>query len=102
SLEPDRQNELARRMAIFAAMVEIMDRNIGRVIRDLRSHGELEITVILFTSDNGASAEWDPYGFDDNSGPQNTLHRGPELRRMGQPGSYLSYGAGWANACNTP
>jgi len=57
---------------------------------------------VLFTSDNGACAEWDPYGFDDNSGPQNTLHRGQDLRTMGQPGSYHSYGSGWANASNTP
>jgi arylsulfatase len=72
------------------------------VIDDLRSNGELENTVVLFTSDNGACAEWDPYGFDINSGPQNVLHRGAELRKMGQPGTYHSYGSAWANACNTP
>ena len=102
SLEPDRKKDLARRMAVYAAMVEIMDRNIGRVIDDLRSHGELDNTLVLFTSDNGACAEWDPYGFDINSGPQNRLHRGAELREMGQPGTYHSYGSAWANACNTP
>ena len=102
SLEPDRKKDLARRMAVYAAMVEIMDRNIGRVIEDLRSHGELDNTLVLFTSDNGACAEWDPYGFDVNSGPQNKLHRGPELRNIGQPGTYHSYGSAWANACNTP
>ena len=79
-----------------------MDRNIGRVIEDLRSHGELDNTLVLFTSDNGACAEWDPNGFDINSGPQNVLHRGPELRNMGQPGTYHSYGSAWANTCNTP
>jgi arylsulfatase len=102
SLEPDRQKDLARRMATFAAMVEIMDRNIGRVIEALRSHRELDNTVVLFTSDNGACAEWDPWGFDISSGPQNVLHRGTELRQIGQPGSYQSYGSGWANASNTP
>ena len=102
SLEPDRKKDLARRMAIFAAMVEIMDRNIGRVIDDLRSHGELDNTLVMFTSDNGACAEWDPNGFDINSGPQNVLHRGDELRKMGQPGTYHSYGSAWANTCNTP
>ncbi len=102
SLEPDRKNDLARRMAVFAAMVEIMDRNIGRVLDDLRSNRELDNTVVLFTSDNGACAEWDPYGFDINSGPKNVLHRGADLRRMGQPGTYHSYGSGWANASNTP
>jgi len=102
SLEPDRRKDLARRMAVFAAMVEIMDRNIGRVIDDLRTHGQLDNTLILFTADNGACAEWDPYGFDINSGPQNVLHRGDDLRKMGQPGTYHSYGSAWANACNTP
>ena len=64
SLTSDRQRDLARRMAIYAAMVERMDANIGRVIDDLRQHGELEDTLIVFLSDNGACAEWDPRGFD--------------------------------------
>jgi arylsulfatase len=102
SLEPDRRQDLARRMAIYAAMVEVMDRNIGRVIDDLRASRQLDSTLVLFFSDNGACAEWDPYGFDRFSGPQNELHRGEALAGMGQPGTYHSYGSGWANACNTP
>jgi len=102
ALEPDRRKDLARRMAIYAAMVEVMDRNIGRVIDDLRTGGQLDNTLVLFFSDNGACAEWDPYGFDKSSGPHNHLHRGEELAGMGQPGTYHSYGSGWANACNTP
>jgi arylsulfatase A-like enzyme len=89
-------------MAIFAAMVEVMDRNIGRVIEDLRANRQLENTLVLFFSDNGACAEWDPYGFDKSSGPQNQLHRGDELAGMGQPGTYHSYGSGWANAAIRP
>jgi arylsulfatase len=102
SLDPERSADLARRMAVYAAMVEIMDRNIGRVIRELETHGQLDNTLILFLSDNGACAEWDPWGFDGRSGPDNRLHRGAELERIGQPGTYHSYGSGWANACNTP
>jgi arylsulfatase A-like enzyme len=102
TLDADRRQDLARRMATFAAMVDVMDRNIGRVMDKLRAQGQLENTLVLFHSDNGACAEWDPYGFDINSGPQNVLHRGEELARMGQPGTYHSYGSGWANACNTP
>ena len=89
-------------MAIYAAMVEIMDRNIGRVLDDLRANGELESTLVLFLCDNGACAEWDPFGFDVSSGPQNILHKGADLEKMGQPGTYHSYGSGWANASNTP
>jgi arylsulfatase len=58
--------------------------------------------LVLFLSDNGACAEWDPWGFDVNSGPQNTLHQGADLDNMGQPGTYHSYGSAWANVSNTP
>ncbi|HBY63112.1 MAG TPA: arylsulfatase [Solibacterales bacterium] len=98
----DRRKDLARRMAVFAAMVDRMDWNIGRVVADLESKGELENTLILFCSDNGSCAEWDPWGFDLRSGPDNVLHAGDRLLEMGQPGTYHSYGSGWANVGNTP
>lgn len=97
-----RRKDLARRMAVFAAMVDRMDQNIGRVLDDLEARGELSNTLILFCADNGACAEWDPWGFDVSSGPTNVLHTGAELDGMGQPGSYHSYGSGWANTSNTP
>ena len=102
SLDADRRHDLARRMAIFAAMVEQMDRNIGRMIDALKASGELDNTLVVFFSDNGACAEWDPYGFDKESGPTNILHKGEMLKTMGQPGTYHSYGSAWANACATP
>lgn len=102
SLPVDRRADLTRRMATYAAMVEIMDRNIGRVIADLKRNKELDNTLIVFLSDNGACAEWDPLGFDDNPYPKNKLYRGAELAGMGLKGTFHSYGSGWANACNTP
>lgn len=102
SLAADRRTDLARRMATFAAMVDQMDRGIGRVLESLKSSGELDNTLILFCSDNGACAEWDPFGFDVSSGPQNVLHTGEKLAGMGQPGTYHSYGSAWANMGNTP
>lgn len=102
SLPADRRRDLARRMAIFAAMVEQMDAGIGRVVQDLEARGDLQNTLILFCSDNGACAEWDPYGFDVSSGPTNVLHSGEQLAGMGQPGTYHSYGSAWANFSNTP
>jgi len=120
SLDEDRRADLARRMAVYAAMVENMDRNIGRIVTDLKERGELENTLILFLSDNGACAEWEPFGFDldreDYAGNKpgfginggtpnkpNILHRGDELQKMGgMTGSLFSYGSAWANACNTP
>jgi arylsulfatase A-like enzyme len=117
SLPAERRADLAQRMAVYAGMVTGMDRNIGRLVNDLRGHGELENTLVLFLSDNGACAEWEPFGFDLRpvARPQagtginigtpsapNVLHRGDDLARMGGPGSLFSYGSGWANACNTP
>jgi arylsulfatase A-like enzyme len=102
SLPEDRRADLAMRMAIYAAMVDRMDQNIGRVTADLRVKGELDNTLVLFLSDNGACAEWDPFGFDVSSSPNNVLHRGDDLARMGSRGTYHSVGSGWANASNTP
>lgn len=102
SLPEDRRADLVRRMATYSAMVEILDRNVGRVVADLKKNGELDNTLIVFLSDNGACAEWDPYGFDNNPYPTNKLYRGADLDEMGQPGTFHSYGTGWANACNTP
>jgi arylsulfatase len=102
SLPDERRADLAMRMAIYAAMIDRMDQNIGRVTQDLRAKGELDDTLILFLSDNGACAEWDPFGFDGGSSPDNVLHRGDDLERMGSRGTYHSVGSGWANASNTP
>ena len=102
SLPEDRRRDLARRMAVYAAMVDRLDAAVGRVVGELRQQGQLANTLILFLSDNGACWEWDPLGFDGSSGPKNTLHSGPDLKQVGGPTSYISYGSGWANAGNTP
>ena len=102
SLSEERRTDLTYRMAIYAAMVDRMDSNIGRIIDDLKAKDELDNTLIIFISDNGACAEWDPNGFDVNSSNNNILHRGNQLEKMGGPDSYHSLGSGWANACNTP
>lgn len=119
SLDAERREDLAHRMAVYAAMVQTMDTNIGRVVDSLREHGELDNTLILFISDNGACAEWEPFGFDLNPadyannppghginggtpGKPNILHTGESLKIMGGPGSLFSYGSAWANLSNTP
>ena len=98
----DRRVGSCARMAIYAAMVDCMDRNIGFVIDDLRDAGELENTLVIFISDNGACAEWDPWGFDIESSPSDKLHRGADIEAMGSNGTFHRAGSGWANACNTP
>lgn len=104
SLPEDRRRDLARRMAVYAAMVARMDAAIGRVLANLKSTGQMDNTLIFFLSDNGACAEWDPFGFDVATGPKSTniLHAGDDLKTVGGPDSYISYGSGWANASNTP
>ncbi|MEM7391876.1 MAG: sulfatase-like hydrolase/transferase, partial [Verrucomicrobiota bacterium] len=102
-IDPDRQKDLARRMAVFAAMVESVDQGIGRMVEHLKATGDLENTLILFLSDNGACYEWGPYGFDGVSRRGTTkLYREAELRKIGGPGTHQSYGSGWANLGNTP
>ena len=102
SLAKDRRLDLARRMAIYAAMIDRLDQQIGRVVAHLEAVGELDNTLIVFTSDNGACFEWDPFGFDIVSSNQNILHSAEQLDEMGKPGTFHSVGSGWANAGNTP
>jgi arylsulfatase len=81
----------AAKMAIHAAMVDRMDREIGRVLAQLKAMGVFEKTLILFASDNGASAE--------------IMVRGeghdPAVP-MGSRKSFLCLGPGWSSAANTP
>ena len=112
-LGEDRKEDLAMRMAVYAGMLDNMDQNIGRVISELSRRGELDNTLILFMSDNGACAEWDPFGFEypdydarvagGTPGHPNVLHTGESLEKLGGPdGPLFSYGSGWANVSNTP
>jgi arylsulfatase len=103
SLDADRREDLARRMAIFAAMVEHVDRGIGQIVAHLRATDSLDNTLILVTSDNGGCYEWGPLGFDEHSRKGVTrLHKGEALATMGGPGTYHSVGSGWSNLSNTP
>ncbi len=103
SLDKDRQLDLARRMSVFAAMVEGVDKGVGQIIEHLKQTDDLENTLILFLSDNGACYEWGPFGFDGKSRlGTTTLRTGDALREIGGRGTHQSYGSGWANLGNTP
>ena len=90
SLSKGKREEMDLRMAIYAAMIDRMDQNIGRLINDLKSKGLYDNTIIMFLNDNGACAENDMLG----SGPKEQLET--------KEGYLLSYGKAWANASNTP
>ncbi len=99
----NRQEDLVYRMATFAAMIDHVDQGIGRILTLLEKGGDLENTLILFTSDNGACYEWGPYGFDQSSRKGFTqLHEGEALRGVGSPGTYHSVGSAWSCLSNTP
>lgn len=102
-LPEDRREDLAHRMAVFAAMIEHIDRGVGRIIEHLEATGQLDNTLIMFSSDNGACYEWGPFGFDERSKAGITkLHRGEDLKKVGGPGTYHSVGSGWSCLSNTP
>jgi len=81
----------AGKMAVHAAMVDRMDREIGRVLAQLRAMWALDNTLILFLSDNGASAEMMVRGDGHN----------PEAD-YGSSATFLSLGPGWSSLANTP
>ena len=91
-LSAAQKTKMADRMEIYAAQVDAIDRNVGRLVGKLRELGQFDNTLIFFLSDNGCSAEGGPGGFD----------RGIKGVPIGSGRSYLSAGLEWANACNTP
>ena len=104
---PDKQWD-ARAMAVHAAMIDRMDQGIGRIIQALRKTGQLDNTLILFLSDNGASPEncaaYGP-GFDRPNKTRDGLPIVYDLKKQLLPGaetSYASIGQRWANVANTP
>ncbi|MBI4623219.1 MAG: arylsulfatase [Verrucomicrobia bacterium] len=81
----------AAKMAIHAAMVDRMDQEIGSVIAQVRAMGAFDNTLILFASDNGASAEMIVRG--DGHDP---------AAPMGSAATFLCLGPGWSSAANAP
>ena len=104
---PEREQELfARHMAVYAAMVDNLDQNVGRLLAALAELGELDNTIVLFTSDNGASREGEAVG---TTAYYVHLLQGDDvdadiarLDEIGGPTTTPHYPRGWAMACNTP
>lgn len=104
---PDKEWD-ARAMAVHAAMIDRMDQGIGSMIKALRETGQLENTLILFLSDNGASPEnsaaYGP-GFDRPGETRDGRKIDYDLKKQVMPGSqttFASIGQRWANVANTP
>ena len=98
-LPPDEQQRGARIMATYAAMVELMDRNLGRVLHALEQTGTLDNTVVLFLSDNGPDArDISGYPFYATWLRQNFETDAP----TGNADSFLFAGPGWGQVSATP
>jgi len=91
SLTPDQKTFQSAKMSVHAAMVDRTDREIGRVLEQVAAMGAADDTLVLFMSDNGASAEQIIRGDGEDPAAQ-----------PGSPKSFLCLGPGWSTACNTP
>tara|TARA_R110002049_G_scaffold309268_1_gene519546 strand:+ start:64395 stop:66107 length:1713 start_codon:yes stop_codon:yes gene_type:complete len=97
TLTDAQRDDLDFKMALFAAIVDRLDQNVGRVIDHLRSIGELDNTLLVFVSDNGGTKETGLFGI---KGDANTVETYSSWARKG--GWSSSYGQGWANLSNVP
>jgi len=91
SLTDEQKRYQATKMAIHAAMVDRLDQEVGRLIAQLKTMDAYDDTIIMFGSDNGASAE--------------ILNRGDRHTQGSDPGSgksFLCLGPGWSSAANSP
>jgi arylsulfatase A-like enzyme len=100
SLSPEEQKKEARKMELYAGMVDNLDYNVGRLINHLKETGQYENTLIVFMSDNGAAGE-DFYN-NKNYGPYLQENYSDEYAEMGKVNSYISYGPQWAEAGSSP
>ncbi len=91
TLTPDQRTFQASKMAFHAAMVDRMDREIGRILAQVKAMGAQEDTLVIFLSDNGASAEMMVRG--DRHDPH---------AESGSAATFLSIGPGWSSVANTP
>ncbi|MCH6202050.1 arylsulfatase [Aquiflexum sp. LQ15W] len=100
SLSSEEQKMEARKMELYAGMVDNLDYNIGRLIQYLKEIGEYENTLIVFMSDNGAAAE--DFYYED--GFKNLIRENhtDAYADMGKPNSFISYGPQWAEAGSSP
>ena len=107
TLSDDEKRLYARMMEVFAGFMSHTDHHIGRVIDFLTKIGELDNTIVVAISDNGASAEGGPHG---SLNEANFFNRVPEtvaenlakIDELGGPNTFNHYPFGWTWAGNTP
>ncbi|MEV3901583.1 arylsulfatase [Mycobacterium sp. NPDC050551] len=107
SLSGDEQRLFSRMAEVFAGFLSYTDAQIGRVLDYLEESGQLDNTIVVVISDNGASGEGGPNGSVNEvkffNGYIDTAEEGMRfLDRLGGPQTYNHYPIGWAMAFNTP
>jgi arylsulfatase A-like enzyme len=104
--EPERRL-FTRLQAAYAAMLDHADQHIARLMAFLETTGQLDDTLVIVMSDNGASQEGGPFGMINAMGPYN-LRREPmeekiaRIEDIGGPDTHSNFPLGWAMAANTP
>ena len=105
---PENQKRLAARLQeAFAAFLDHTDDQIGRLVNGLRDSGQLDNTIFILLSDNGASQEGGPFGVMHEMKFFNGILETPDqaienIDDIGGPHSHTNYPWGWAQAGNTP
>ncbi|GEM34956.1 arylsulfatase [Nocardia neocaledoniensis NBRC 108232] len=109
SLSADEQRRYAKYMEVYAGMVDSIDQSLGRIVDLLDELGELDDTIIVFTSDNGGTAEGGPEGtrsyfaefahIDDPDWIGDVPH---DEDLIGTAKLGVHYPRGWGQASNTP
>lgn len=106
SLSDEQRRVSCRMVEVFAGFLSYTDAQIGRILDYLEESGQLDNTVVVAMSDNGASGEGGPSGTLDEFTPmRGGLGAVPTLDRyaeFGDPGTKMNYSNGWAMAFNTP
>ncbi|MFL1431297.1 MULTISPECIES: arylsulfatase [unclassified Nocardiopsis] len=110
SLTDDERDRYARYMEVYAAMVDSVDQSVGRILDTLEELGELDNTIVVFTSDNGGTAEGGPEGtrsyvsrFVHHPVPADwepDVDHDPAL--IGSDRLGVHYPRGWGQTSNTP
>ena len=108
-LSADDQALFARYMEIYGALIDNADQNIGRLVACLRTTGQLDNTLILLTSDNGANAVAGPAGVMNLVGRRVGAVEDMALNqrllkedKVGAEDTYICYPTGWTQVSNTP
>jgi arylsulfatase A-like enzyme len=107
SLSPEERRLFARMAEVYAGFVSYTDDQIGRFLDYLEESGQLENTIVVVVSDNGASGEGGPNGsFNENKFfnniPDTVEENTKRIDELGTPTAYNHYPTGWAWAFDTP